>query len=78
MDSSRRTLTVTKKGLGRASMMAAALAVALRLMITLESVTTGTLGLSGKLDEFIRLVFFGFHTIQKQSHFKTMKPEQSS
>ena len=78
MDSSWRTLAVTKKGLGNAPMIAAALAVALRLMITLASVTTGTLGLAGKLDEFIRLVFLGLHTVKKQPNLKTMKPEQSS
>ena len=78
MDSSRRTLAVTKKGFGKASMIAAALAVPLRLMITLASATTGTLGLAGKLDEFIRLVFFGLHTVKKLPHVETMKPEQSS
>ena len=65
MDSSRRTLAVTKKGFGKAPMIAAALAVALRLMITLASVTTGTPGLAGKLDELISLVFFGLHTVKK-------------
>ena len=78
MDNSRRTLTVTKKGFGKVSMIAAAIAVALRLMITLASVTTGTLGLAGKLDEFIRLVFFGLHAVKKLPHLETMKPEQSS
>ena len=77
MDSSPRTLVVTKNGFGKAPMMTAAFAVALRLMITLASVTTGTLGLAGKLDEFIRLAFFVLHTVEKLPHIETMKLEQS-
>ncbi len=73
MVSSRRTLGVTKKGFGKAPMMVAALVVALRLMITLASATTGRLGLAEKLDEFIRLVFFGLHTVKKLPNLETMK-----